>query len=89
MDNGEEAVIMGRGGRRIGSLQGRVTTVGPWCVFKQYVDEVEVTFLNKMILHHSTSLKTSEHAHASQKQQTAVPKTNQSHAKQITQVCSK
>ena len=40
MDNCEEAVIMGRGGRRIGSLQEMVTTVGPWCVFKQYVDEV-------------------------------------------------
>ena len=40
MDNGEEAVIMGRGGCRIGSLQGRVTSVGPWSVYKQYVDEV-------------------------------------------------
>ena len=39
MDNGEEAVILGRGGRRIGSLQGRVTTVGPWSVFKKYVDD--------------------------------------------------
>ena len=38
MDNCEEAVILGQGGSRIGSLQGKVTTIGPWEVFKKYVN---------------------------------------------------
>ena len=37
MDNGEEVAIVDTRLGRIGSLQGKVTTIGPWQVFDKYV----------------------------------------------------